>query len=51
MTWRLACDAASAPPAMMTVRSPVPPEKPAVPIHCARPLIRPTAAAAPNVDQ
>ena len=29
----------------------VPADKPAVPIHCARPLIRPTAAAAPNVDQ
>ena len=52
MTCTVACAVASpTPPAMTTVRLPSPPPKPGVPSYCARPLIRPTAAAAPNVDQ
>ena len=50
--WTLACAVASpAPPAITTVRSPVPVLKPAVPRYCDSPVMRPTAAAAPNVDQ
>ena len=52
MTCSVACDVASpTPPAMITVRSPSPRPSPALPRYCDSPLINPTAAAAPNVDE
>ena len=51
ITCIVACVVASPmPPAMTTVRSsPSPRPKPALPMYCDRPLMSPTAAAAPNV--
>ena len=52
MTCIAACAVASAaPPAMTTDVFPLPCAKPAVLTNWASPLIKPTAAAAPNVDR
>ena len=51
MTCAVDCAAASlTPPVMITVRSPLPPLNAPLPRYWAKPLIRPTAADAPNVD-
>src|SRR5882672_7368497 len=52
ITWSVACDVASpTPPAITTVRLPSPLPRPALPRYWESPLMRPTAAAAPNVDR